>query len=608
MKKLSYILFFLLLFTMISGGCAYFNMYFNAKESYKEAEKKRKETNSIDKNLYENTIKELSKILEFYPDSRWVDDALLMMGLSYLRQGENYKAQKKFTELMKKFPDSDLSDQARVYLAETEIALKNYEEARKLISGIESENISVERYELTKLNAEMNLSLGDSLDALNLFIKASEETSDTAVKISFYEKTADLAGSMGKHTAASEYYRKILPLQTERPMIFETTVKYSEALSRSGDTDGAILVLEKIMQDPDYVNYTLRGNVILGRYYLAKGEKEKTLRTIEEVLKNNPKDRNNGPVLSEAAFYLGEMFFNIDKDFEKAEMMYDSSGYYDRRNEFYQKASEKLGIIKDSRTLKQRTERYNSELNSLENKIDSLELKMNDDDLTEEESVKISKEKELSKKRLRNIKDSAINDKKKLANILYFDMDLKDSAEVYYKQLAQEKKYPHIASRSMLKLILSDSTEYSELEDSLLNLYSETHAANFIRSKRGIDPVTVIEDSAKYFFDLASVKYLDSLYQEAMEDYVNIALSFETSSLAPEILQAAALIAEKHLNNYDKASEIYKSITEKYPQSQQSRFARSKISGEPVAADKEKKSDKEVSESERWYMMDRRNE
>ncbi|MBN2856800.1 MAG: tetratricopeptide repeat protein, partial [Candidatus Delongbacteria bacterium] len=151
----------LFLIAALSGGCAYFNMYFNAKESYKEAEKKRKETNTIDKNLYENTIKELSKILEFYPESKWVDDALLMMGLSYLRQGDNYKAQKKFIELLKKYPGSDLSDQAKVYLAETEIALKNYEEARRLISGIESENINVENYELTKLNAEMNLSLGD---------------------------------------------------------------------------------------------------------------------------------------------------------------------------------------------------------------------------------------------------------------------------------------------------------------------------------------------------------------------------------------------------------------------------------------------------------------
>ena len=47
---------------------------------------------------------------------------------------------------------------------------------------------------------------------------------------------------------------------------------------------------ENVMLDPDYVNYTLQGNVLLGRYYLEKGEKEKTLQTIEDVLKNNPKD------------------------------------------------------------------------------------------------------------------------------------------------------------------------------------------------------------------------------------------------------------------------------------------------------------------------------
>jgi TolA-binding protein len=608
MKKFIRIYTTLLLIVIFLGGCAYFNMYFNAKESYKEAEKKRKETNTIDKVLYENSIKELSKILEFYPDSKWVDDALLMMGLSYLRQGENYKAQKKFTELLKKYPDSDLSDQAKVYLAETEIALKNYEEARRLISGIESENIDVEDYELTKLNAEMNLSLGDSLEALDMFIKASEESSEDAMKISFYEKTADLARAMGKYSVSSDYYKKILSLQTERPLIFETTVKYSEALSRSGDIEAAISVLENIVQDPDYVNYTLQGNVLLGRFYLEKGEKEKTVKTINDVLYNNPKDRNNGPILSEAVYYLGELFFNLEKDFEKAETMYDSSGYYDRRNEYYLKASEKLRIIRESKTLKQRTERTISEINSLENKLDSLEVVIRDSSLTEEESSKLEKEAELSKKRLKTITDSGIDDKKKLADILYFDMDLKDSARVYYRQLAEEKKHPHIASRSMLKLILSDTLRYYQLEDTLLNEYPETHAANYIREKRGLEPVTVIEDSANYYFDQASEKYLDSLYLEAVEEYTEIAARFESAKIAPEILQAAALIAEKHLNDYDRALEIYRTITDKYSQSSQARFARSKISGDAVARDKDRKDEKDVSDSDRWYLMDRRNE
>lgn len=608
MKKFIRIYTTLLLLVIFLGGCAYFNMYFNAKESYKEAEKKRKETNTIDKVLYENSIKELSKILEFYPDSKWVDDALLMMGLSYLRQGENYKAQKKFTELLKKYPDSDLSDQAKVYLAETEIALKNYEEARRLISGIESENIDVEDYELTKLNAEMNLSLGDSLEALDMFIKASEESSEDAMKISFYEKTADLARAMGKYSVSSDYYKKILSLQTERPLIFETTVKYSEALSRSGDIEAAISVLENIVQDPDYVNYTLQGNVLLGRFYLEKGEKEKTVKTINDVLYNNPKDRNNGPILSEAVYYLGELFFNLEKDFEKAETMYDSSGYYDRRNEYYLKASEKLRIIRESKTLKQRTERTISEINSLENKLDSLEVVIRDSSLTEEESSKLEKEAELSKKRLKTLTDSGIDDKKKLADILYFDMDLKDSARVYYRQLAEEKKHPHIASRSMLKVILSDTLRYYQLEDTLLNEYPETHAANYIREKRGLEPVTVIEDSANYYFDQASEKYLDSLYLEAVEEYTEIAARFESAKIAPEILQAAALIAEKYLNDYDRALEIYRTITDKYSQSSQARFARSKISGDAVARDKDRKDEKDVSDSDRWYLMDRRNE
>ncbi|MDD4205484.1 MAG: tetratricopeptide repeat protein, partial [Candidatus Delongbacteria bacterium] len=167
--------YFLLIGILIFSGCAYYNMYFNAKESYNAAEKKRIEKNITDKALYENSIKELSKILEFYPESKWVDDALLMMGLCYMRQDDNYKARKKFIELLTNYPGSDLSDQAKVHLAEVEIALKNYDEAGKLMESISADDIDIEPYKILKLTAEMSLSQGDSVKALENLLRSADK-------------------------------------------------------------------------------------------------------------------------------------------------------------------------------------------------------------------------------------------------------------------------------------------------------------------------------------------------------------------------------------------------------------------------------------------------
>ncbi|MFO7809756.1 MAG: tetratricopeptide repeat protein [Candidatus Delongbacteria bacterium] len=602
MRK-KYKIFIFLSLIAVFWGCAYFNMYFNAKQSFNKAEEKRKESNTIDRNLYEKSLKELSKILEFYPDSKWVDDALLMMGLCYLRQEEYYKAQRKFSELLSNFPSSELSDQAKIYLAEAEIALNNFEEAKKLMSGIASDEVDIDEHELIKLNAEMNLSTGDSLRALELFIQSSEGIEGEAEKLHLFERIADIASQQKEHEISAKYYRKIIGLQESREEIFDTTVKYAGALYNAGDTESAIEILEKITKDPDYDDYSLKGKVVLAKYFLENKDTEEVEERIDKILKNNPKDRYNGKYLSEAAFYLGELNFNITKDFEKAADMYDSSGYYDRRNEYYETASERLNLIRDVDILKKRLKDHKRSVKNTEDQIDSL---------VKTEEIKEADNLVSLRENLEQLKTSFVSAKHELAEKLYFEMDLKDSALVYYRDLSKEKLFPHIASRSMLRLVLADSSRYSDMKDSLIALYPKTQAANFVRRQKGLDPVTIIQDSANYFFNAASQKFVDSLYSEAVDDYLDIASRFPSSSSVPKILRAAGMTAEFKLKDNEKAKEIYTMLHDKYPDTEHGRFAKIKISDKDEIAEQdisEQEDETDVmSDSDRWYMMDRRND
>src|SRR5262249_61137097 len=62
--------------------------------------------------LYDKTIQGATKLLVQYPNSKWCDDGMLLIGRSLLAKGDYQGAQLKFDELRKNFPKSDLKDQA----------------------------------------------------------------------------------------------------------------------------------------------------------------------------------------------------------------------------------------------------------------------------------------------------------------------------------------------------------------------------------------------------------------------------------------------------------------------------------------------------------------
>ncbi len=139
------------------NGCAYFNTFYDVKKKFNEAEK---ETNSrrppdqqpsgtpprqnapapprqaqsvpIDK--YQKVIQAASRLLEYYPKSRWVDDALLLMGISYYRIGDYSRAERKFTELITIFPDSKHAGDAVIWKARTLLEQDRHSDATDLLS------------------------------------------------------------------------------------------------------------------------------------------------------------------------------------------------------------------------------------------------------------------------------------------------------------------------------------------------------------------------------------------------------------------------------------------------------------------------------------------
>ena len=121
----------------VTAGCAYFNKLYNAKKKYNEA----KQTplppdgsiNRAQVKQYDEVIEKCRELLDTYPDSRWVDDAILLIGKCYFEQQQYTEAIQTFEALAADYPNSDLNEQAREYLGRSYLGNKEPEKAIEVL-------------------------------------------------------------------------------------------------------------------------------------------------------------------------------------------------------------------------------------------------------------------------------------------------------------------------------------------------------------------------------------------------------------------------------------------------------------------------------------------
>jgi TolA-binding protein/flagellar biosynthesis chaperone FliJ len=98
---------------VLGSGCAYFNTFYNAKSQYKHAEHDRvKRAGNLGLDGYQKCIEKCQLLLRYYPKSKYVDDALFLMGMSRYHRGEFVQARAAFEELEQRFPDSEYIERA----------------------------------------------------------------------------------------------------------------------------------------------------------------------------------------------------------------------------------------------------------------------------------------------------------------------------------------------------------------------------------------------------------------------------------------------------------------------------------------------------------------
>lgn len=315
----------------------YFNVFYTATDDYNVAlEEIRTSTISeynrrldslnivlpVSQNVKEKlnkTIERCSKVIQFHKNSKFLDDAVLLIGKSYYYLTDYLQAERKFSEFLSKLSASPLSDEAVLFLGRTKMKLGQIAEAERILQKLlkESKNTEVisEAYQELALNelAKRNFS-----EAIKYFQNSINNTKDSERKS---EKEYILAKiyNLFEPQKSATVYERVVNMTSDFDLSFFAKLNYGKSLIYNKQYDKAEEVLEDLNSDyRDYPEYKQLVELELANNLYADKDYNKGLDKYYEVIIKYP----NTKASSDAYYHLARFYEDIKNDYLNALVNY----------------------------------------------------------------------------------------------------------------------------------------------------------------------------------------------------------------------------------------------------------------------------------------------
>ena len=228
-------------------GCAYYNTFYLAKRYYREGQKAQERAltdtpppDAVQK--YDATIRQCAKILVDYPKSKWMDDAIYLMGAAMYGKGDYVGAIKKFGELRENAPKSPFVPDSKLMEALSQLKRKEYREAEVLFLEVEKQYPSLDRkWELYFHMGECEAQLREYGQAVSSYERAARAARRWRERADALRRMADAHMAAKQFQEAEVAYAEALKVEERggkrldialsRGEAFRELARYPEALS-----------------------------------------------------------------------------------------------------------------------------------------------------------------------------------------------------------------------------------------------------------------------------------------------------------------------------------------------------------------------------------------
>lgn len=300
---------------LLGAGCAYYNTFYNAKNFYREGLKlKEQNQHSQAKAKFDKAIEKSALVIKRWPKSRWVDDALFLVGTSYYQEGQYSKAIRHFDQLGLAFPNSGLVPEAELYRGLSLLADKQYGTARVTLDAVRLKYprfADIAAYNLAKSFIDRN-EPERGVDSLAAFIGRFPKSQFRRPATRLLADAAFEQRRFAEAEQAYDIYARLSEDPKERALAklkiaacrYEQG-KYQETAAQVSDVLGRYAALDD------------EANLLLGKA-LAETDRE------TDALGTWVKVRSANDLGAEAAFRIGK-HYEEGAEYDKARAYYDTA-------------------------------------------------------------------------------------------------------------------------------------------------------------------------------------------------------------------------------------------------------------------------------------------
>lgn len=353
MKKLVYILSLIFLW-----GCsgplqsswnnfrAYYNTHYNAKKSFraglKQVEKQpvvinpgkpirvHREPGDAGNVYFTETIDKEAQLLRKFPDSKWAEDALFLIGKAYYYRKEFYLALQKFEELHTLDPDPQLRQKAVIWKGRVLLDLGQHQDAilyleNNLNVPDDTWNVSL-RARAQVLLAEhcaMEGKWESAADYLNHALYFINDKTFLGRAFFLYGQTLEY---LGRYSQAFTAYDQVSSHFPDYEYIYQANIKKGQLARKEGNLDLSLSVFTSMKNDDKNHERRNELNFEIARTQEVKGHVATAEQMYNRLLYSGPDVRPvSRDLRAKVYFRLGEIYSKRYQNYTVAAAYYDSS-------------------------------------------------------------------------------------------------------------------------------------------------------------------------------------------------------------------------------------------------------------------------------------------
>lgn len=317
--------------------------------------------------LLDKSIQKSEKLISSYPNSKWVPEALLLIGKCFMEKGDYDPAIRKFKELIEYYPKNKLVDDGRIELARAYLKKGDYIEAKNVIKKVKKERME-----------EINILMVETYfmaQAYDTTIKVAKDNlphiRNSILKSKTYTLIANSYDSLGKYKSAIKYYDKAFKLE---PKNLPVVLAIANAFLKLNNPEHA---LDRLTHYSEVMTAAEQDtlNLVIAKSYRAKKDFTKAIETLDKI-KTSP----------QATYDMGVIYEEDIQNLEKAKEYYEqtrNSGSSEISNEALIRAVRIDKLLEYQKLISKNSAKADS---LYKQKTDTLKIKMPKDSLSQQSS------------------------------------------------------------------------------------------------------------------------------------------------------------------------------------------------------------------------------